>query len=79
MRSPGFKHIGNRTSSLEAGVTSTAPGASDWKACLALQGHLRARLSQIVQIFRPKLESGRKNIFLQVVDGSSAGDGQHDR
>ena len=35
--------------------------------------------SQIVEVFRRKLEGGRKHIILQVIDGSSAWDRQHDR
>ena len=39
----------------------------------------RAPSSQIVEVFRRKLEGGRKHIILQVIDGSSAWDRQHDR
>ena len=39
----------------------------------------RAPSSQIVEVFRRKLEGGRKHIILQVIDGSCAWDRQHDR
>jgi len=35
--------------------------------------------SQIVEVFRRKLEAGRQHIILQVIDGSSAGYWQHNR
>ena len=34
---------------------------------------------QILEVFRRKLEGGRKHIILQVIDGSSAWDWQHNR
>ena len=50
----------------------TAKGAFIYSSGSALS-------SQIVEIFRRKLELGRKHIILQVIDRSRAGDWQHDR
>jgi hypothetical protein len=63
------------------GPQATAPILDSTTADGALihSSGLNELSSQIVEIFRRKLELGRKHIILQMIDGSCAGNWQHNR
>jgi hypothetical protein len=61
------------------GANPTDPTTRQLNVTSPAAANISAPSFQIVEVFRCKREGGRKHVILQVIDGSRAGDRQHDR